>query len=281
MRNPLATAHKLVINALSKGVAHAAMITGEPHAAADGGGKVLDFFLLDLRHCNDRHDQAHVDDAGIGEGFGGVLDIDFEALAFENLSEDMGTLFRLMAAPSAPDNQRFTHLFPPHALALSSERIGRGRAASFRKHGAVYPTGHRSPSSIQFARLEPRWHRLRALGARYNRDRGAPVRGCLKRLHDLKYVEGEFAAGAVRTALADRLRHVREAKDAMIAVGIRVLDRDLTPVFRNRGNFDLPPEIIGVRHDQGTLLAVKLDRRVPVPRDVEAHGHRDHGAALE
>src|SRR5277367_3080438 len=115
MRNPLATTHKLVVNALSKGVAHAAMIAGEPHAAADGGGEVLDLLLLDLRHSHDRHDEAHVDDARIGEGFGRVLDVDLEVLVLEHLYEDMGALFRLVAAPSTPDNQRFTHLFPPHA----------------------------------------------------------------------------------------------------------------------------------------------------------------------
>src|ERR1700722_4828266 len=125
MLNPLPPAHELVVDALAKGVAHAAVIAGEPDAAAHRGGEVLDFLLLDLRHRDDRHDQAHVDDAGIGEGFGGVLDIDFEAVAFENLGEDMGTLLRLMAAPSAPDNQRFAHLFPPSAWRARLERAGR------------------------------------------------------------------------------------------------------------------------------------------------------------
>src|ERR1700733_14707999 len=149
MRNPLATTHELVVNALSKGVAHAAMIAGEPHAAADGGGQVLDLLLLDLRHSHDRHDEAHVDDARVGEGFGRVLDVDLEVLAFENLGKDMGALFRLMSTPSAPDNQRFTHLFLHMLLPLQERGVGARQAASFRKSGAAYPTGHRPPSALQ------------------------------------------------------------------------------------------------------------------------------------
>src|ERR1700677_4335271 len=146
MLNPLSSAHELVVDALTKGIAHAAVITGEPDPPAHGGSKVLNLLLLDLRHRDDRHDEAHVDDPGIGEGFGRVLDIDLEALAFENLSEDMGALLRLVAAPAAPDNQRFTHFFPPHSLSFPSERVARGQAASFRKRGAVHLTGHRAPS---------------------------------------------------------------------------------------------------------------------------------------
>src|ERR1700677_3591590 len=132
MLNPLSPAHELVVDALAKGVAHAAVITGEPHAAAYGGGKVLDLLLLNLRHCDDWHDKAHVDDPGIGECLRCVLDIDFEALAVEHLREDMGALFRLMAAPSAPDNQRFAH-FLLHLLSPSQERgLDAGQAASFR-----------------------------------------------------------------------------------------------------------------------------------------------------
>src|SRR5580658_7817102 len=137
MLNPLAAAHELIVDAFSKGVAHPAMITREPHAAAHGGGEVLDLLLLDLRHCDDWHDEAHVDNAGIGERLRRVLDIDFEALAFEDLREDMGALLRFVAAPSPPDNQRFAHFFPPHALSPSRERVGRGQAASFRNYGAA------------------------------------------------------------------------------------------------------------------------------------------------
>src|ERR1700722_3191347 len=130
MRNPLPAAHELVVDALAKGVAHAAVIAGEAYTAAYGGREVLDLLLLDLRHRDDRHDQAHVDDARIGKSFGRVLNIDFEALAFENLGEDMGALFRLVAAPAAPDNQRFAHLFPP---CCSSRLNGMGAAQAASK----------------------------------------------------------------------------------------------------------------------------------------------------
>src|SRR5580704_5006274 len=193
MRNPLATTHKLVVNALSKGVAHAAMIAGEPHAAADGGGQVLDLLLLDLRHSHDRHDEAHVDDARVGEGFGCVLDVDLEVLAFENLGKDMGALFRLMSTPSAPDNQRFTHFIPPHAPPPLRERGGREASRLIPKIWRRLPNWASAAfcSSIQFAGLKPCWHRRSALGARCNSDRGAQARGRLKRLHDLEHVEGD------------------------------------------------------------------------------------------
>src|SRR3984957_21158029 len=94
-------------------------------------------------------------------------------------------------------------------------------------------------------------------------------------------MEGERAARAMRTALADRLRHVREAKDAIIAVGVGVLDRDLAPILGGGGDLDLAPEIIGIRNDQRALLAIKFYGRVPVPGNIEAHGHRASGAARE
>src|ERR1700679_2619557 len=146
MRNPLAAAHKLVVDALAKGVAHAAVITGEPHAVAYGGGKVLDLLLLNLRHCDDWHDKAHVDDPGIGECLRCVLDIDFEALAFEHLREDMGALFRLMAAPSPPDNQHFAHFFL-QLLSLSRERVGCGASRLIPKYGAAACSPAQRPAS--------------------------------------------------------------------------------------------------------------------------------------
>src|SRR6202020_1615157 len=113
MRNPLPAAHELGVDALAKGVAHAAVIAGEAYTAAYGGREVLDLLLLDLRHRDDRHDQAHVDDARIGKSFGRVLNIDFEALAFENLGEDMGALFPLQP-PQTINASRIYFLHAAH-----------------------------------------------------------------------------------------------------------------------------------------------------------------------
>ena len=78
-------------------------------------------------------------------------------------------------------------------------------------------------------------------------------------------MERQLAAGAVRPAGADRLRHVGDADDAVVAVGIGVLGRDLAPVLAAVAQFDLAAEIVGVGHDQRARLAVELDRTVPVP----------------
>ena len=111
MGDPLAAAHELIVDAVAERVAHAAVIAGEADAASHCGGQVLDLFLFDLRHRDDRHDEAHVGDRRIGEGLGGVFDIDLEVVLLEHLGDDMRALLRLMAAPASPDDERFAHLF--------------------------------------------------------------------------------------------------------------------------------------------------------------------------
>ena len=46
---------------------------------------------------------------GIGERFGGVLDIDLEVVLFEHRRDDVRAFLRLVAAPAAPDNERLPH----------------------------------------------------------------------------------------------------------------------------------------------------------------------------
>ena len=73
--------------------------------------------------------------AGIGEGLGGVLDVDLEAVPLEHLGDDMGALLGLVAAPAAPDDQRFAHFVFLHSILRQSScadarrgGIGAGRS---------------------------------------------------------------------------------------------------------------------------------------------------------
>ena len=60
----------------------------------------------------------------------------------------------------------------------------------------------------------------------------APLVGrALERLHHLEHVQGQLAARPVRPARADGVRHVGDADDAVVAVGIGVLGRRVPPVL--------------------------------------------------
>ena len=109
--DPLTAAHELVVDAVAKRVAHAAVIAGETDAALHRRGQVLHLFLFDLRHRDDRHDQAHVGDRGIGEGLGRVFDVDLEVMSLQHLGDDVRALLRLVAAPASPDDESFPHRF--------------------------------------------------------------------------------------------------------------------------------------------------------------------------
>ena len=113
MGDPLAAAHELIVDAVAEGVAHAAVIAAEPDAAAHRGSEVLDLLLLDLRHRDDRHDQAHVGDRGVGERFGCIFDIDLEPVLLEHAGDDMRAFFRFVSAPAAPYDERLAHRSPP------------------------------------------------------------------------------------------------------------------------------------------------------------------------
>ena len=103
----------------------------------------------------------------------------------------------------------------------------------------------------------------------------------LERLHHFEHMKRQLAAGAMRPAGADRLRHVGEADDAVVAVGVGALGRDFAPVFGSSRQLDLAAEIVRVGNDERAGLAIEFDRSVPVPRDVEAHCHRDRRSARE
>ena len=94
-------------------------------------------------------------------------------------------------------------------------------------------------------------------------------------------MERQRAARAMGPVRADRLRHVRDAEDAIIAVGVSVPGRNLAPILRSGRELDLAAKIVRVGHDERSRLAVDLDWRVLVPRHIETHGHRDRRAARE
>ena len=103
MSHPLAADDELVVDGVAEGIAHAAVIAGEADAALDRRGEVLDLFLLDLRHREDRHDQAEIMDRGIGEEPRcRVLDIDLEAVFLEHGLDDFGALLAAHARSSRP-----------------------------------------------------------------------------------------------------------------------------------------------------------------------------------
>ena len=60
MRHPLAADHELVFGLVAERVGDAAVIAAEADAALDRGGEVRQLLLVDLRHGQDRHDQAEV-----------------------------------------------------------------------------------------------------------------------------------------------------------------------------------------------------------------------------
>ena len=69
----------------------------------------------------------------------------------------------------------------------------------------------------------------------------------------------------MRPVGADRVRHVGDAEDAVIAVGIGVLRVGISRQSSAAvANSIVPPKKFGVGHDQRALLAVDFDRRVPV-----------------
>ena len=130
--DPLAAAHELIVDAVAERVAHAAVIASEANAASHRCGQVLDLLLFDLGHRDDRHDEAHVRDRRIGEGLGGVFDIDLEVVRLEHLGDDVRAELRLMAAPASPDNERFAHPFLHSNSCFSRVRRRGARAAKAR-----------------------------------------------------------------------------------------------------------------------------------------------------
>ena len=77
-------------------------------------------------------------------------------------------------------------------------------------------------------------------------------------------MERQLPARAVGPAGSDRLRHVGEADDTVVAVRVGASGRDLAPVLRSGRELDLAAEMVGVGNDERASLAVELDRTVAV-----------------
>ena len=105
--------HELVLDAFAEAVTGAAVISGDADTVLHGGRKILDLFLFDLGHGDDRYDEAEIVDRGIGKGLGAMFDIDLEAFLFEKILDDDRAFLGFVAAPAAPYYQCFTHFIPP------------------------------------------------------------------------------------------------------------------------------------------------------------------------
>jgi hypothetical protein len=85
------------------------MLPGWAGAFADSLGQVRHFLLLDLRHGEDRHDEAHRGELRTGKGTGRVFQVDLKTLVLQHAGHDSGALLRLVAMPAAPHDECFTH----------------------------------------------------------------------------------------------------------------------------------------------------------------------------
>ncbi|ENN84128.1 hypothetical protein RHSP_78414 [Rhizobium freirei PRF 81] len=249
MGDPLAADDELILDAFTERVASTAMIAGDADAAFDRGSEVLHLFLLDLRHGDDRHDQAEIVDRGIGEGLGAVFEVDLEAVLFQHVADDMGAFLRFVAAPATPDDKCFTHDIPPEITSL---------AADLPIHQGFGQRG-------------------RTLRLRRDGDRASAVGSRLEGFHDLEHVQREAAIGAVRTVGADGMRHVGDAERAVVAVGIGCGDLALGEFAALLQELHRAAETVRIGHDQRALGAVDFERHMLVAGDIEAHADLDDG----
>jgi hypothetical protein len=109
VRHPLATDHKLVVDCVSEGIAHPAMVPGEADTALDRLDEIGQRLLLDLAHRVDRDDQAQLVDRRIGEHREIGLDPHRIAVLVQPAPIDCGAFLGVMPIPPTPDDQGTPH----------------------------------------------------------------------------------------------------------------------------------------------------------------------------
>src|SRR6476646_5130864 len=90
----------------------------------------------------------------------------------------------------------------------------------------------------------------------------------------------ELSRCTMRPARPQRMRQIRYADNAIVAVGIEILSRTLRPALVAT-DLDRAAEAIGIGHQHGRLRAIELDRRMTVLRHVEAHRNGNHRTGYE
>ena len=82
--------------------------------------------------------------------------------------------------------------------------------------------GHRSGSSVELSKGKVGAHGGGPGALMFEVDALAAFRRAKDRIHDLEHMQADVVAGAMRPAADDRLRHVGQPEDAVVAVAIEV-----------------------------------------------------------
>ena len=189
-------------------------------------------------------------DRGIGERLGRGLDPDLEAFRLQPAAHHRGAQIGIVSRPAAPYDHRLAHC--RHSLSRSVRLSRPGRQ-------------HRRPLDAAFD--------LRRAGPRRRRSGtppSPPARGRPAR-------RWRGAAGWSTMAVAMSATPI-ERNSPSTWPWVSGTVSHSPPVLATCTS---PPKRLGSGTSMLPLVAVDLDRRVPVLRHVEAHGDRDHRAAHE